>query len=162
MAIDVLFLDIDGVLNNHVMNAHSESNTLLPECVEEFNRILLEVQPRVILSSAWRYMVSAGAMTLPGFAYMLRTHGVHKLISQLLYGVTRSDEVLPTRGSQIRRWLDDSNAVFSLVRSFVVLDDAPAGMCFNPVADRLVKTDGNVGLTETDADRVIEMLRRGG
>lgn len=154
-----LFLDIDGVLNDRTFNDLAESSTLKSECVREFNRILYAA-PRlaVVLSSAWRYMVANHAMTLNGFHHMLRTHGVSR--HMVLMGRTVVDEEIPTRGGQIKHWLDNEDFFREdyECESFVVLDDAPDGMCFKPVEHRLVKTDGKVGLTATDADRVIAML----
>lgn len=153
-----LFLDVDGCLNDHKWNDLAGSTTLDRRCVNELNRILHTV-PRVgvVLSSAWRYMIANKALTLLGFKYLLQTHGVTKDIN--LVGITPPDERIPTRGMQIRHWLDnyEGRSMFEC-ESFVVLDDAPDGMCFCPVEHRLVKTDGKVGLTAADADRVIAML----
>lgn len=160
----ILFFDVDGVLNNHAINKDAQSCTLEPKCVREFNRILAVCEPRVVVSSAWRYLILRQSMTLQGFGHLLRTHGVSERIGRLLEGCTLSDEVLPTRGKQIEQWLHQyTTARLGVIASnptFVVLDDAPAGMCFEPVAHRLVRTDGMVGLTAADADRVIAMLRR--
>jgi len=72
----VIFLDIDGVLNGHEFCEHAKSCGINPECVCELNRIIAATDAKIVLSSAWRYMVHGGALTLKGFEYMLRTHGV--------------------------------------------------------------------------------------
>jgi hypothetical protein len=38
----VLFLDIDGVLNDHAYDERAESTTLLRPCVDRLNRVLDE------------------------------------------------------------------------------------------------------------------------
>lgn len=155
----VLFLDIDGVLNGHEWCAEAESNMIRPSCVAELNRIVRAV-PRlgVVLSSAWRYMVLQKALDLVGFTYLLRTHGVSKDLS--LVGYTVADEVEPSRGRQIQRWRREMEDVFD-IESYVILDDVPEGLDFWPVGNRLVKTDGKVGLTWKEADRVIHLLLEG-
>lgn len=169
----VLFLDIDGVLNAHDWNQEAESNTLRPECVAQFNRILRDVEPTVIITSAWRYMVFREAMTWIGFGYLLRTHGVSEKISALLGGTVWPDEQVPTRGQQIARWVREHeefqrefcqrhprlDGQMPPPLCYAILDDAPQGMDFRPVEHRLVRTDGKVGLTQADADRVIRMLQ---
>lgn len=156
-----LFLDIDGVLNGHNWHADAQSNLILPECVNNLNTILGVCEPRVILSSAWRYLIHRGAMTLGGFAVMLRSHGVDSSISELLLHVTVSDEQIPTRGEQVRDWL--SRFGVGDYRA-VILDDAPTDgpvpMCFKPVERLLVKTDGKVGLTKENVDEVIRRFWR--
>lgn len=158
----ILFLDIDGVLNGHEFDREAESCSLRPDCVRAFNRILRTAEPTVIVSSAWRYMVFREVMTWPGFGYMLRTHGVHRMISGLIGGCTRPDDAddLSARGRLVQRWIDDytKGPHARPMPNYVVLDDAPIGMDLTPVEDRLVQTDGRRGLTEADADRVIAML----
>jgi len=90
----IIFLDIDGVLNNHVFDRIAGSSTILPVCVGQLNRIIHATGAAVVLSSAWRYMCLDGkefpaGMTLKGFEYMLRTHGVTQRIS--IIGHTEPD-----------------------------------------------------------------------
>lgn len=115
----LIFLDIDGVLNKHGYNRCSdvESSTLEPEAVARLNRIIRESDAEIVLSSAWRYMVHGGAMTLGGFEYLLRTHGV--AAKGRLIGLTATDEAIPNRGQQITEWLN----AHGWERPYVVLDD---------------------------------------
>ena len=148
----VLFLDMDGVLNGHDYDPKAESCTIRPACVARLNRVLDETGAVVVLSSAWRYMVLLGAMTLDGFGYMLRTHGVRKC---RIIGTTAKDtqvEDPEERGRQIRAWLD----AHPEVTRYVVVDDMKAGFSGLPI----VRTDGLVGLTDADADAIISSLNR--
>jgi hypothetical protein len=148
----LIFLDIDGVLNDHNFCREAQSNLINPRCVANLNRILISTDARIVLSSSWRYMISGGAHTLEGFEYMLRTHGV--ACSGRLISVTcpDEDEDAVTRGPQIRKWLRDR----SRVTSFVVIDDVDDDIVREGLP--FVRTDGNVGLTEADAERVIAIL----
>lgn len=166
----IIFLDVDGVLNGHEWDDEAKSCTIRRECVKHLNRVVIETGCNIVLSSAWRYMVHGGSMTLRGFGYMLRTHG---LISpggtmDLIVGLTEKDAVPCTpgvtdvgeRGRQCRAWLDNwmalGKAVVS-VKQFVAVDDEDHD--FSASGIPAVITDGRIGMTEQDADKLIEILR---
>lgn len=150
MARPILFLDIDGVLNGHEFNAEAESTSMVRACVRQLNRIIVACRPRIVISSAWRYLVLEGAMTASGFQSMLRTHGVHR--SADIIDTTVADERIPTRGGQIVQWLGahGDGARFAILDD-LDLDISTRGLPF-------VQTRKDVGLTEADADRVIALL----
>lgn len=147
----VLFLDIDGVLNGHNFDEASKSSSLDPACVARLNRVLDTTGCALVISSAWRYMIIGGAMTLSGFEYMLRTHGVHcksGVIGHTGRDVRVSD--MNERGEQIRAWL----AAHPEVTSYAVVDDMQLGFDGMPV----VRTDGQRGLEDAHADALITLL----
>jgi hypothetical protein len=150
----IVFLDIDGVLNDHAWMDHAGSCDIKRECVLRLNRILRETGAVIVVSSAWRYMVHGEAMTLQGFAYMMRTHG---LLSGRIHGLTCTDELIAHRGDQIAAWLAEHDGV----ESYVVLDDDDGfsvSRCQGRHAHPFVRTDGAIGLTDADADRAIAIL----
>lgn len=144
----VVFLDIDGVLNRHRFNGLSQSSSIEPECVGHLNRLLVETGAAVVLSSAWRYMLIRGAMTVDGFDYLLRTHGV---IAGRLVSWTCSDEDEKDRGWQIHRWRNR----IGHTGKYVVIDDLDLGISY---LHPFVHTDGEVGLTGLDTDKAIRIL----
>lgn len=158
----LIFLDLDGCLNRHAYDEHASSNTIDPECVRHLNRVLDAVPDAgIVLSSAWRYMILNGAMSIQGFEYLLRTHGVH--CYERLIGLTCPDEVIPTRGQQIRHWLN----VHGGDRNYVVIDDGgqnPDGsfndMGIGSEGHPVVWCKGNIGLTDMLATRAINILER--
>lgn len=160
----LLFLDIDGCLNNHEFMAEAESCTICRSNVIQLNRIHRDTGSVVVLSSAWRYMIGEN-MSLQGFSYMLRTHGMSSGLK--IVGTTIRDEecahcgmeiecgedcyrcgIPSTRADQVDRYLKDNPC------HYVIIDDCDFGFS----KDRFVKPDANIGLTEADADRAIAIL----
>jgi len=139
-----LYLDIDGVLNDHKPTP-SGFCTIDADKVVHLNRILdacPEVQ--IVISSAWRYLILTGQMKLSGFENMLLTYGIK--CRQRIYGITPQDE-------DCRGLLISKHAEREGIEHFVVLDDLAL-----PIP-QLVQTDGNVGLTSDIADCVIRRLQ---
>jgi hypothetical protein len=102
-------------------------------------------------------MIHGHAMTLDGFAYMLRTHGFLADLNGCqnpIVDVTCRDEDIPLRAAQVEAWLCSRDPD---IESYVVIDDIDLG--FTDMRLQFVKTDGKKGLTDQDADRVIELLR---
>lgn len=151
----ILFLDIDGVLNGHEFLLEAQSCKIDPACVRRLNRILKESDARIILTSAWRYMVHGHAMTLEGFGYMLRTHGFAASVNgseRVIIDLTCRDEDIELRADQVRAALASRPGD---VR-YAVIDDLDLG--FTEAGLNFVQTDGRIGMTDDDADRVIAML----
>ena len=154
----VLFLDVDGVHNGHDYDPLAESCTIRRDCVERLNRVLDATGCEVVLSSAWRYMVLGGAMTLDGFGYLLRTHGVRNLKDRLVGVLSRDDgQADPAeRGKLIVDWLMGQVGVGRIG----IVDDLPIiGPGQAHLAHYFVQTDGKAGLSDADADRLIAILR---
>ena len=147
----LIFLDIDGVLNDHRFNEQSQSGTMLPECVERLNRILTATDARIVLSSAWRYMLIGRAMSVTGFDYLLRTHGV---IANRLVGRTCADEEVKERGWQIHEWRKTNNHR----GRYVVIDDMD--LHISPLHP-LILVDGSIGLEDSAVDAAIVHLNGG-
>lgn len=144
----ILFCDIDGILNGHQAHPNGYCGTY-PECVKQFNHILDEFPDlKLVISSAWRYLVHNGCMTLLGFENMLLTHGV-KCRGRIV-GITRKDfeERIDPRENQIMDWVKIHKP-----SQWLVIDDLDLRM------DNFFWTDGEVGLTEQDACEIIHIIR---
>lgn len=152
----VLFMDVDGVLNSHERNAHNAFFGIRPDCMARLNRVIAETDPQIVVSSAWRYMVLHGAMQIHGLDYLFCTHGLRRGEGIRVMGCTPSDEEYPERGEQILRcW----QAFQPRVEHWAVVDDDPMNMQLGEHQWRLVRTDGSVGMTDADADRLIRILK---
>lgn len=137
----IIFLDIDGVLNNckPLKNGYC---AFTPECVEIFNKFLLEnPNINIVLSSSWRYMILKGAMSLKGFEYLLITHGFEYMaINDKIIGVTCLDEEIATREGQILDYVGKHPEI----TQWAVIDDMDLEI------EKKVKTDRNTGITNID------------
>ena len=149
----IIFLDVDGCLNDHSFDKVAESCTILRSCVIQLNRIIFEVNPKIVLSSAWRYMILMKAMSISGFEYMLRTHGV--ACTDRIIGTTNIDiKDGSERAMQVYQWIQQNK---SKIGNYVIIDDMDFGYKkYN--LNNFVQTDGKVGLTEKDADEAILYL----
>lgn len=156
----VLFLDIDGVLNGHDYSDEAKSCNIRRECVFRLNRVVKETGCKIVISSSWRYMVHGGQMTLTGFWYMLRTHGLVGHGPSLIIGVTRKDRDIEKdeRGEQIRAFIGDWNKrnPGNTISQYAAIDDCDIGITKAKVP--LVLTDGSKGMSDSDAERLIFLL----
>lgn len=146
-----LFLDIDGVLNDCQYNTTSESFTIKPECVKQFNRIIEATDPNVVISSAWRSMIAFGALTLTGFSHLLRSHGVS--FYTRIVGHTPLEDLVAKREDQIIVWLRKKKLTSVI---WVAVDDSPLRF---PRMDCFVQTRSKEGLTEGKAAEVVCRLK---
>jgi hypothetical protein len=147
----VLFLDIDGVLNNHERHENGYAG-IRSDCVSHLNHILKEVPDlKIVISSAWRYMIPE-ALSLKGFEYLLLVAGVN--CEKKVIGYTARDENVNSRGKQIRFWVKDH-----MVKGdkYIILDDLPFD--FLKLNLNFILTDPKVGLTRKKAEAVIERLK---
>ena len=161
-----LFLDIDGVLNDHTRHPNGYCG-IDPACMYRLNRIVAATGAKLVISSAWRYLLNT-AMSVDGFHYMLMTYGLATTVH--ISGRTGADELCPDRGDQIAAWLADYRAFKGHDPVYVVLDDGsdeePHPPSTKPLTkslqercgDRWVRTDGTKGLTDADADKVIRLF----
>lgn len=162
-AMNIIFLDIDGVLNGHDWDQGAMSTRIQYRCIRQLNRIIKATGAKVVLSSAWRYMLlklkrsKPPAMTLTGFEYLMRTHGT---CGFRLLGTTASDEEFGfpgvddecRRARQVRKWLVDHGW-----SNYVCIDDEDFG--FTRMKMQFVQTNGKWGLSRRNADKAIRILK---
>lgn len=146
MEINVIFLDIDGVLNPDKTN---HQHVFAPDCVKQLRRILDDsAQTHVVFSTSWR-------TGLPFFVlgWLWRQH---ELPLQRVIG--RTPEIhTDKRGMEINQWLQNAplRSKEHRVRRFAILDDEVEPI-LEVIPDRCVfACDPWHGLTEEVADGVI-------
>lgn len=131
-----IFLDFDGVLNDHMTFENGYTGTK-QSCVRVLNDVLREhPNVKLVISSSWRYLVLNGQMTLKGFESLMLTHGINA--HNRVTGTTREDRGGDTRYEQIQDWLKTNDPS---CQSWISLDD-------NYLSDdpRCVLTNGRTGL----------------
>lgn len=104
----VLFLDIDGVLNNnHTLERFEGALGIDPAMVKSLKFILYQTKAKVVLSSTWRLYPSAKAE-------VERVLAPYEVID-----VTPDNNGLTSRGTEIQQWLD----AHPEVERYAILDD---------------------------------------
>jgi hypothetical protein len=145
----VIFLDVDGVLNQDPDGDHQIIN---PKNVQVLNWLIERSKAFIVLSSAWRHVLD-----LEEFKQEMRAQGFkfpERIVDATPFGGARGDE--------IRNYLDMDDERTRLggkkVSSFVILDDNED---MADQRDRLVQTNPQTGLTMADAQRALELLQMG-
>ncbi len=152
----ILFLDIDGVMNNRPwyqkLSKEDDPNPYLfdPNNVVALNSILDQTDADIVISSAWRH-----GKKLNWFRKHLKRQGIRGHVLDVTpNGCIQKD--FPdnwVRGHEIELWLKqhtDGKAVF------VILDDDDD---MGPLMDRLVQTEMKFGLTPELAGKAVKMLK---
>lgn len=154
-AINIIFLDIDGVLNDWERSWRDIPDynpEILAHCVRNLNKVIRATESQLVLSSSWRNLITAGHMSLFGFEKMLMTHGVRGFL--IAHTRVADDEY---RWQEIAAWLKEPHQINGQpvkVSRYCILDDDP-----DAFGGRTgVRTAGGIGLTEADADLAIEIL----
>lgn len=153
---NVIFLDIDGVLNNHGCyrpgNIDQFGRCPDPSCIAALNYVVSETGAVIVVSSTWR---------ISGVQKMRETLQ-HWGVSGFVFDVTprletaKGDITLSVpRGREIQTWLDRIKD-FTEVDRFVILDDDSD---MEHHREHLVQTDFEYGLTMAHARMAIAHLQ---
>ena len=151
----ILFLDIDGVLVNarSLIERRAKEKQGEEACVEQLNRITDTTGAVIVVSSSWRFS------GLNEMRLILNYWGVTGEVIDITPDLCRKNSdgiwVSQPRGLEILLWLHQYEEKGGRVDSFVILDD-DADM--DSIGHRHVQTKFEDGLTETDADKAIELL----
>lgn len=141
----VLFLDVDGVLNDHRFTGIDHQKT------EILNTVIYRcLNLKIVLSSAWRHEIIGGDMTLRGFETMLRACGLRA--GGRLVGCTDDDGndfENDGRANLIRKF-----AAQHKLTQWAAIDDMPLALPDH----RFVRTDGDVGITKEDAEKLLSIF----
>lgn len=140
----VLFLDFDGVLN--IWPAPSRSGVFHKLSCLNLDFLLNKVPDlKIVVSSSWR------TFGLEAVRDVLKSNGIdpRKVID--ITGHEDAPNAWNHRGFQVQKWLERHPDV----KGFAILDDESD---FEPLLHKLVKTDRFTGLTQTNVEKVMEIL----
>lgn len=178
----VVFLDIDGVLNQYSEKPRHETHDKMQArgwhtfsehwCpLREQTHRLLQItnalpDTYIVISSAWRNR----AMDFHIWECMLYAAGGHNLPVRLCYESLATPKLWLPRGLEIQAWLDQWPGDYLAyhkkwdrikesapeIESFVIIDDERD---MEHLMDRLVHVDGEVGLQDSDVEKAIKILK---
>jgi hypothetical protein len=134
----IIFLDIDGVLNNQSLLQAGGIHTIEPSMVAILKRVVDATGAEIVLSSTWRILAENRRMVQQA----LRQFGMRFIDTTPNMRGDRCDE--------IRDWL----ARHPSIESFAILDDD----MYAGIDGHLCQTSFYVGLTDEIADKAIGIL----
>lgn len=134
----VIFLDIDGVLNT---NSNKEISN---EKLKLLSELVSKTGAEVVLSSSWRYGWNQPEKNKPGtrFYNLKQQFKDNDIVIKETIGLDL------TKSIQIKNYLSTN-----VIDKYVVLDDEPIDIV------NLVQTNGDVGLTQSDCQKVVLLLK---
>jgi len=139
----ILFLDIDGVLNNTstMMKGWNEFDE---GCIENLGNILRQTRAKIVLSSSWRR-----------YPQMRRDFGRMLVKNRLIqfWGGDTTPILGTARAMEIQQWLDENPKV----EIFAILDDDPDAL-LQAENGRFFRTRFQEGLTQEIASQIISFL----
>lgn len=164
---NVIFLDIDGVLNSDFWTANNQKEisdgTLIDyEKIKLLSKLVNESSAQVILHSGWKYWFDGELNPLRKESERLKNMLIDCGIS--INGITpdlATEEIKRTKkfslvkADEILQWLSEHpNA------NWVVIDDLD--LHNDEIRKHQVRTDSSVGLTEKDIEMAIKVLKSKG
>jgi hypothetical protein len=162
---NIIFLDIDGVLNSNLENENhqqelSDGELLDEDKVKLLSKIITVTKASIVLHSGWRFWFDQNIQPLTKEAQQLVEilKRNHIIISDITPDFS-TEEIRKTRkfslvkAKEILAWLGEHNEI----DKWIVIDD----LCLHndEVQKHQLKTDARIGLTQKDVAVAIEMLR---
>ena len=180
--INILFLDIDGVLNFAAPNTSNSyggrflhGEEIEPKLVKKFNKICKEIPNlKIVISSSWRGNMkrTIWALRNAGFEYIETIIGrtpSAKSITEKYHNVEVIE--LPTpytllydrRSQQILKWFLDNPGISKRMNNFVIVDDESyditGKMGFNFLEPYFVQTIPEFGLSNANVQTIINHFK---
>jgi len=163
----VIFLDIDGVLNTKWWYTQMERTiskdkygyAFDPKAVANLKRIVAETGADIVISSSWKCMGLSQMedmwedRNLPGKIIGITPNSMSD--EMLLNVDIDSIKLFHIRGEEIKEWLTKHG---KQVSNYAIIDDMDNML--SEQQSRFVHTNPEVGITEEDAQKTIEILNR--
>lgn len=155
----VIFLDIDGVLNSEEFLRNNQNEMIDRNNVNILKNVIDKTGAVVVMSSGWRLWFDDNMMPRDGYSqclYDILLEFDIKVFDKTPDFSTEEIRINKTfskvKAKEIIAWLSEHETV----DKYVVLDDL--NLNNEEVNSHLVRTNAQVGITEDDAMRVIEMI----
>lgn len=145
----VIFLDIDGVLNNHQTKGMIDN-----ECLENLLHIIKNTDAKVVISSSWKDEIT----------FAEEKHAVSSWLDTLinnseLHIIDKTPDIdEDNREKEIIAWINEHETE---IKSFVIIDDIDYNFS-ELFGNKFIKTAGywGSGLTKDHALEAIRMLNQ--
>lgn len=151
----VIFLDIDGVLNNFRIEHDHTRQPIDKECMKHLNQIIEKTGAKVVLSSTWRVNFN----TVEEFQAFMVVHGFNGTCIGFTPWLKQPYMV---RGNEIYAWIDQNEKLLNCkswdFTDYVILDDDGDMLLWQK--SNFVQTKTAVGLTECKAFEAIAILNK--
>jgi histidinol phosphatase-like enzyme len=157
---NIIFLDIDGVLNteryivyqvkNKIADGYEAQFNFDPRAMSNLREIINKTSAKIVISSTWR--IFKDDKTDEFWNAILDNFAKYYIPAEII-GVT---PVLHTeRGNEIRKWLEDNQNLN--IENFVIIDD-DSDMC-EFTETHLAKCSWKNGLDEIAKNKALEILK---
>lgn len=157
---NIIFLDIDGVLRTHKSDLDWSKKLNVPifrgtnrlfckQAVDNLNEVIYLTKAKIVVTSSWRLK-----LTLDELRNIFRDRGVEgEIIGKTSSDYIDNDSLLPVgyRGLEIIQWLKDNN-----YNKYVVIDDQINDIVSIIPDYKVVKVNPLVGFVEVD--KVLDIL----
>ena len=153
---NVVFLDVDGVLNyDGCKDKFGHYIGVDDALVERLARIVKSANAQIVLTSSWKELWLEDMP--PGEIHPMAKYLLEKLKKQGLHIADRTDDNGWDRGKGIRKWM--RHVSISNIDGWVVLDDEIfRDYESEGIVPHLVRTNFCCGLTDADVDLAIKIL----
>lgn len=176
--INLLFLDIDGVLNfasNDLNNSYNgrflHGEEIEPRLVKNLNKICKEVPNlKIVISSSWRENMkrTIWALRYAGFNYVEniigRTPSSVSITKRNINGILFDNKPPYTllyqyRAEQIMKWILDNPGISKKINNFIIVDDESTDIIgkygYSFLEKNFIKTNSEIGLSNAIAQDII-------
>jgi len=130
-----IFLDIDGVLNNH--SAHVESVSLVSDKIQLLNFILFKYLPNIIISSSWLLEYDKETIKI-----ILERSGLR--YSDIFYDAIDYRDGELSKEEAIENYIKSHLDEYNIFRYVIIDDEFPSS---NELKTNLIYVDNKAGLT---------------
>lgn len=155
---NIIFLDVDGVLNSmtHLIKLYEKNKKPFfgfdtpfdPDCLKNLKELVIQTNSKIVVSSTWRKRQK-------GIEILLENLKKYELDKSVI-GYTPIFNTNVTRGTEIKAYLSNLKENASKL-NFIILDDESD---MDELLPHLIKTDANLGLTSENVKLGIKNLNK--
>ena len=154
MGVDVIFLDIDGVItrpvNDLINNGDyigSREDTICPKCLGILEDIVNKTKAKIVVSSTWRLNYD-----VEDLRRVFREKSLTNWDAPIIDTVRKRSYGEEIRGDLVQEWIDDHD-----VDDYAILDDDSDFYYYQPLV-YVKENDDKGGLENIDINEIINLF----